>query len=88
MHPTGVSGQRFADGGHEDLAEDNPNACRACHGKNGAGTVLSKVATDRSFVIEECEGGSLCGGRERENFTVNLPKGTEVSCTLCHENEL
>jgi hypothetical protein len=88
MHPTGASGQRFADGGHEDLAEDNPNACRACHGKNGEGTVLSKVATDRSFVIEECEGGSLCPGGEHENFTVNLSKGTEVSCTLCHENEL
>jgi hypothetical protein len=88
MHPTGVSGLRFADGGHEDLAEDNKNACRACHGQNGEGTVLSKVAVDRSFVIDECEDGSLCPGGESENFTVNLTKGMEVSCTLCHENEL
>ena len=88
MHPTGVSGLNFADGGHEDLAENNKNACRACHGQNGEGTVLSKVAVDRSFVIDECEDGSLCPGGETKNFTVNLTKGMEVSCTLCHENEL
>lgn len=88
MHPTGVSGLHFADGGHEDLAENNKNACRACHGKNGQGTVLSKVATDRSFVIDECKNGSLCPGGETKNFRVNLAKGTQVSCTLCHENEL
>ena len=88
MHPTGVSGQKFVDGGHEDLAENNPNACRACHGLNGEGSVLAKVAVDRSFTIEECENGTLCPGTEVENFTVNLSKGTQVSCTLCHENKL
>jgi len=88
MHPTGDSGLNFADGGHEDLAENNKDACRACHGRNGQGSVLSKVTADRSFVIEECEGGSLCQGGKSKNFTVNLTKGTQVSCTLCHENEL
>ncbi len=87
MHPVG--GTRFANGGHEDIAENNKNACRACHGKNGQGTVLSRVTVDRSFVIKECEGGSLCpGGNEVKNFQVTLTKGTQVSCTLCHENEL
>ena len=88
MHPVGELGLKFADGGHEDIAEDNPDACRACHGRNGEGTVLSKVATDRSFTIEECEKGSLCPNDEVKNFRVTLAKGTQVSCTLCHENEL
>ncbi len=86
MHPVG--GTRFADGGHEDLAEKNGDQCRSCHGKNGEGTVLSRVAADRSFVIEECEDGTLCPGKEVKNFRVTLKKGTKVSCNLCHENEL
>jgi hypothetical protein len=86
MHPVG--GSSFADGGHEEIAENNPDACRACHGLNGEGTVLSKVAVDRSFTIEECEGGTLCSGGETENFTVNFQKGDLVSCHLCHQNEL
>ena len=86
MHPVG--GTRFANGGHEDLAERDRNACRACHGNNGEGTVLSRVATDRSFTIDECEDGSLCPGGEKKNFLVTLKKGTQVACTLCHENEL
>lgn len=86
MHPVG--GSEFADGGHEDLAEDQANSCRSCHGNNGEGTVLSKVATNRSFVIEECENGTLCPSGETKNFTVNLTKGQQVSCVMCHENEL
>ncbi len=86
MHPVG--GTKFADGGHEDLAEKNGNACRSCHGRNGEGTVLSKVAADRSFVIEECENGTLCPGGERKNFTVTLSKGTKVTCNMCHKNKL
>ncbi len=86
MHPVG--GTEFADGGHEDLAEDQANECRSCHGQNGEGTVLSKVATNRSFVIDECKDGTLCPGNEVNNFTVNLNKGDQVSCVMCHENEL
>lgn len=86
LHPVG--GGRFANGGHEDIADEQPNLCRACHGNNGEGTVLSRAATNRSFVIEECENGSLCAGGEVENFQVNLNKGQTVSCTLCHENKL
>lgn len=44
-----VNDSRFANGGHEDLAERNPNACRACHGQRGEGTVLSRVAATRTF---------------------------------------
>ncbi len=86
MHPVGAT--RFANGGHERLARSNRNSCRTCHGKNGQGSVLSRVSVDRSFVIEECEGGSLCPGREVDNFRVNLKKGTQITCAMCHRNEL
>ncbi len=87
MHPVG--GGEFADGGHEEIAESRANECRSCHGEKGEGTVLSKAAAPRSFMIEECEHGSLCpGDDEQKPFLVNLNKGTEVSCTMCHENEL
>ncbi len=86
MHPVG--GTSFADGGHEKLAKKQPDACRACHGTNGEGTVLSKVAVDRSFVIEECEKGTLCSGGKAKNFTVNLKKGDQVNCVMCHKNKL
>jgi hypothetical protein len=72
LHPVGAT--RFANGGHEDLAEDNRDACRACHGMQGEGTVLSKAATARTLSAE---------GRQ-----VNLVEGQMVSCDLCHENEL
>ena len=86
LHPVG--GSEFADGGHEDIAEVEENQCRSCHGDNGEGTVLSRVAASRSFLIEECENGTLCPGGEQKPFQVNLAKGTEVSCMMCHENEL
>jgi hypothetical protein len=72
MHPVGDTG--FSDGGHEDLAESSPDACRACHGVNGEGTVLSRAATDR---VLSNEGG-----------TVSIAKGDPVTCNLCHDNEL
>lgn len=72
MHPVGDTS--FSDGGHEDLAEDDPDACRACHGRTGEGTVLSRVATDR---ILSNEGG-----------TITLAKGEPVTCSQCHDNEL
>ncbi len=72
MHPVGNT--RFSDGGHEDLADSNPDACRACHGLNGEGTVLSRAATDRAL--------------SNEGRTVNIAKGDPVTCTLCHSNQL
>ncbi len=87
MHPVGGTG--FANGGHEHIAENNPNACRACHGVNGQGSVLSRVARTRSFVLKECKGGTLCpGGGKKKNFNVTLNKGLQVTCTLCHSNKL
>jgi len=72
MHPVGDT--RFSNGGHEDLAERNGNACRACHGRNGEGTVLSRAAADRVL--------------SNEGRTVTIAKGEPVTCTHCHGNEL
>jgi hypothetical protein len=59
--------------GHEDFYERNPNACRACHGQNLEGTVLSRTAADRDFLRDD-DG----------NQTIHLSKGTAVSCDMCH----
>ncbi len=61
--------------GHEDFFENHREACQACHGLAGEGTVISKAAANRSFSVEE-------GG------PVNISKGTQIGCGLCHENEL
>jgi hypothetical protein len=69
MHPVG-SNTEFARGGHEDLAEDNPGACAACHGggprSGNTGTVLSIARTDRTL------DGTL------------VHKGEPVGCAICH----
>jgi hypothetical protein len=44
MHPVGDS--RFISN-HKDIV-GNGNNCRACHGQNGQGTVLSKVSVNRT----------------------------------------
>ena len=75
MHPVGNT--RFSAGGHEKLAEKNKDACRACHGTNGEGSVLSRVAVDR--VLDKDDDGKK---------TISLAKGEPVTCSLCHENKL
>ena len=75
MHPVGNTS--FSSEGHEELAKHNKNACRACHGMQGEGTVLSRVAVDRTLNKDE-----------HGEKTITLTKGTPVSCDLCHENKL
>ncbi len=70
MHVVGNT--RFSNGGHEDFAEHNLQACAACHGNLGQGTVLSRTAAARTLSNEE--------------RTVTLAKGRPVNCGLCHEN--
>ena len=72
MHPVGST--RFSNGGHESLAQRNANECRACHGQNGEGTVLSRAATDRTL--------------SNEGRSVNVAKGDPISCNLCHRSPL
>jgi len=58
---------------HEDFYEQNPNACRAGHGRNLEGTVLSRTAAARDYLRDDD------GDRN-----IHLAKGTPVSCGLCH----
>ena len=77
MHNVNSSGWNTE---HEDFYERDPDACRACHGLNLEGTVLSETATDRIFLRDEDdddEGGS--------GQTITVVKGTAVSCDMCHE---
>jgi len=81
MHPVN---DRMWNVKHEEVGEGNRNACRACHGANGEGTVLSRVAKKRVF---KCDETDRPGCNESSNGkTITLSKGTQVSCTLCHDN--
>jgi hypothetical protein len=44
------------------------------------GTVLSRMAATRTLA---CDEGPNC-----RNERITLARGTQVSCTLCHENPL
>ena len=69
MHNVGDS--RWNEG-HDKFFERNPNACKACHGTSLQGTVLSKLTKDR--ILKTDDSGNI-----------QLAKGTEVACDLCHE---
>jgi hypothetical protein len=72
MHVVGDT--RFSDGGHESIAESNPEACFACHGgtsrRNSQGTVLSTASMERTL--------------RNEGRTVTVAAGDPVGCVLCH----
>ena len=82
MHPVGSAGVTFASSGHEDLADSNPDACRACHGQNGEGTVLSAMHTDRVLACEDST--AFCPDGVSQLF----PEAHQVTCSDCHANEL
>lgn len=79
MHPVGDADWNEE---HEEVAEDNKNRCRACHGTKGEGTVLSRMAQTRTLRCED--DAPACGADER----IVLTKGAEVGCGTCHENKL
>jgi hypothetical protein len=62
--------------GHRSVFNDGATpagTCQACHGNQLQGSVLARTATSRSFGVDD--------GRTR-----TIAQGTQVSCTLCHEN--
>jgi hypothetical protein len=71
MHNVNSTGWNL---GHDDFYENNPKACRACHGQNLEGTALSRTAAERDYLRDDD------GDR-----TIHLARGTPVSCNLCHE---
>ena len=68
-----VGDTKFSNGGHENFAERNLQACASCHGDKGQGTVLSRAAVARTLSNEEYR-------------KVEVAKGQPISCNLCHEN--
>jgi len=66
---------------HEDFYERDPGACRACHGQNLEGTVLSQTAADRDYLVDEEGDDDDSSGSAQ---TIHVAKGTAVSCDLCH----
>ena len=52
-----VNESSITSGGHHDLANSNPNAYHACHGQNGQGTVLARVAAARTLQVLDEIGG-------------------------------
>lgn len=65
-----VNNLAWIDHRHEFSYRSNPKNCQACHGVDLKGTVLSKMATTRSFKIE---------GKE-----MTLNQGEQIACNRCH----
>ncbi len=66
LHPLGQSWVSR----HGDAAKSNLASCRACHGADDRGTVLSRAFTARSL--------------STEHGTVKLAAGSLVGCYTCH----
>lgn len=70
MHPIGIGWVNA----HHDIAKGAALAgCRACHGADYRGTVLSRAAGDRVYAMGEGRG------------TVRFWRGFQVSCYACHD---
>jgi hypothetical protein len=65
-----------------DVTAVDDDECRQCHGNNGQGTVLSRMAEDR--VLECKDDTSFCPNGN----SVLFPKGHAVGCTECHSHKL
>ena len=56
-----VADSRWTNGGHGDLADQNPQACAVCHGVDYRGTVLSRTAALRDFGSRTVANGTMVG---------------------------
>ena len=62
-----VGNTNFARSKHkENWSTSTNDSCRACHGQDGKGTVLSRMATDRTLQCKE--GGDVCKGASSALF--------------------
>jgi hypothetical protein len=59
-----------SENGHASFYKQNPTACKTCHGTDLKGSVLSRVAADRSY--------------QTEWGTKTRLKGQSVGCWTCH----
>ncbi len=58
---------------HGVFLRQNRNSCKACHGMDLHGTVLSRAKADRTLSRSSRLGGEI-----------TIPKGTTVDCYACH----
>jgi hypothetical protein len=69
---------------HKNYRNDGPG-CDACHGDDLKGTVLSRTADDRTVWCKDNKGNlPECAAGEQ---TAVIPKGTAVSCGMCHRQK-
>jgi len=67
-----VNDSRWVSRRHGSLYQQNKNGCKACHGTDLLGPVLTKVPTTHAFPVE----GRLYQGRPRSLQQLPLPAGT------------
>jgi hypothetical protein len=72
---------------HEEFYEQNTNACRACHGLNLEGTVLSVTAADRVYLLDDDDEDEDDDDDDSNGSAsaISISKGTMISCDLCHQ---
>jgi hypothetical protein len=82
-HGMHAVGSRAWNMSHKAARRNGGDNCRACHGADGEGTVLSRMATDR---VLECKdnNGAMCADEGPQLFE----KGHMVGCGDCHRNAL
>jgi hypothetical protein len=68
---------------HKEARQGGGDNCRTCHGPGGEGTVLSRMAKDRTLECKD-EKGDFCTAEGPKLF----PKGHVVGCNDCHANHL
>jgi hypothetical protein len=60
---------------HDNFYEQNQLNCKACHGVNLEGSVLSRTVANRALIADD-------------NKPISISKGTVIHCAICHENPL
>ncbi|HBE92733.1 MAG TPA: cytochrome C [Gammaproteobacteria bacterium] len=80
MHPVGSAHWNTH---HKEARQGGGANCRTCHGPDGEGTVLSRMAQDRTLECKDSQ-GDFCTGEGPKLF----PKGHVVGCNDCHANHL
>jgi hypothetical protein len=69
---------------HRNYRNQGPG-CDSCHGSDLKGTVLSRAADDRTVWCKD-DKGSLPGCAAGQQTAV-IPKGTPVTCGMCHRQK-
>lgn len=80
MHPVA---SRHWNTHHKEARKNDGDNCRTCHGRDGEGTVLSRMSDNRTLECKDNK-GDFCADEGPKLF----PKGHVVGCNDCHANDL